>query len=182
MAAGERAIEVRRCSCGGSVRWENLQDSRGERWLGVCQGCRMMVCVPLDDPRVETKDPLTVFFCGQAEAAFPRPRPPWLRFIRLTAQPPWNVRWDLEASLCEACPRSVSASREAVLNWRHSGSYKICLGCGSVRVRYTDNQHGLVLAELIGSEWTPPGPPVLRLRADVFALHRFMDDQFRLQG
>jgi hypothetical protein len=176
---GERSVDVGRCSCGGPVRWENLHDPSGERWLGLCERCNRMMCVPLDDPRVETSDPLTVFFCGNSDVVLPQPRPPWLRFVRMTSGRPWNVHWSMEAGGCSSCPQALTAARRGVVNRRCSGSYEICLGCGWVRVRYTDNHTRSLLADLTGTEWTPPGPPVRRLRADVFALYRFMDDQFQ---
>jgi hypothetical protein len=178
VARGEWVVEVKRCSCGGPVRWENLHDPRGERWLGICNDSRWMVCIPLDDPGVETTDPLGVFFLGQAHSALPPPRTPWLRFVRMTSGPPWEIHWDLEASSCESCPGSVAAKRHGVVNARCSGSYAICLGCGLVRVRYTDNRTRTLLAELIGSEWGPPDPAVRRVRLDVFALYRYVLDQF----
>jgi hypothetical protein len=152
--------------CGGWLKWDCITDEEGERWLGVCADCGRMRAFLADEPHRQIDDPLTDFL---GEPDLTPSRPPWVRAFRASGGWPWLARWSHARPPCDRC----SAPTVLTLEYPPSGFTgvcgKLCLACGEVRAGYVKGGVSPV-GWLVGHQWTPPCPAVIRLRRALFTL------------
>jgi hypothetical protein len=150
--------------CGGQLKWHRITDEEDERWLGVCTECGHMCAFFPDGPGRQIDDPLTAFL---GEPDLTPSRPPWVRAFRASAGWPWLARWSHHRPPCDHC------SAPTVLTLEHPPSAftgvcgTLCLACGEVRSAYFKGGFSAV-GWLVGHQWTPPCPAVIRLRRALF--------------
>lgn len=100
----------------------------------------------------------------------PRERPPWVRLVLISGQPPFNVRWAHLAESCAGCGlQTVFGGRHGQGHPIHGKAWfemSVCFACGLARV--PDGTTRGATRFLTGNQWTPPCPAVKRLRRLAF--------------
>ena len=150
------------------MRWESIMDPYRERWLGVCECGTMRAFLP-DAPEWIPEDPLTAFLAGPEISELPRERPPWVRFVLISGQEPFSVRWGHLPGACPDCGvQTVFGGRQGrgPLMPGALPSMVVCLACGLAQVH--DGTTRGPARYLTGNQWTPPCPAVKRLRRIAF--------------
>lgn len=150
-------------TCGGWLKWNCITDEGYERWLGTCTECGRMRAFFPDDPQRRFDDPLTAFL---GDPDLTPSRPPWMRAFRASVGWPWLARWSHHRPACDHCSAPTLVTLEHPPSAFTGVRATLCLACGEVR---SASVRGDSLAGwLVGHQWTPPCPAVIRLRRALF--------------
>ena len=149
--------------CELPLRWEQVDDRGGERWLAVC-ACGMPWVFFPGRPGYRPRDPLRVALLSEAA---PAESPPWIRLFQLSSRHPWWLPWRHVARPC-ACGQRVTFAVSTSPTPGRSAYSALCLACGQATSEYLRAGTELREAPVCGSEWSPPCVAVARLRRAVF--------------
>ncbi len=152
--------------CELPLRWEQLDDRNGERWLAVCPCGMPWVFFP-GRPGYRPRDPLRAALLVEAAPAGPAP-PPWIRLFQLSSGYPWWLPWRHVARACPGCRQRVTFAVWTSPTAGRDAYSALCLACGRATSEYARTGTDLREAPVCGSEWSPPCVAVARLRRAVF--------------
>jgi len=148
-------------------RWESRVRDGHELWLAICPACGWVGSYDATRQAV-AEDPLTSYL---GDEPLRQESPPWVRLYQVSMQAPWNYVWRCQPGGCRECDRGVVFESGCRSRPDFEASWSLCLACGYAHVRYLNPQWGS-LAEMGGSQWTPPCPPIKKLRRTIFSRPR----------